>query len=233
MSGKRYPAAFKLAAVRRIAEHGDAVADVAKQLNVSQDSLYSWLKKFGPNASMHEVKSSDKAEVGRLRKALKRASEERDLLKKSRGLLNEPVRLRYLFIKEHQNSWPTRWLCQMLEVHPSGFYAWLKQPYSARDKNDQRQASLIKQCWLASGGLHGYRKVHSNLQAMGEQIGVNRVYRLMQAHGLTSRMGYRKSKQVANKSDLIRPNRFNNQTNRILPNEISAHPSTQTGSGSR
>lgn len=231
MSGKRYPEAFKLAAVRRITERGEMVSDIAKQLHVSQDSLYSWLKKFGPNASVHQAQLADQVEMSRLRKELKRAREERDLLKKSRGLLHEAVRLRYAFIKEHQHNWPTRWLCQMLEVHPSGFYAWLKQPQSIRDKNDQRQASLIKQSWLASGGVHGYRKVHSNLRALGEQIGVNRVYRLMQAHGLASGIGYRKPKQDA-QSNLISQNRYNKQMDRDKAKEVAEYPSTLIGSRS-
>ncbi|WP_252967010.1 DDE-type integrase/transposase/recombinase, partial [Shigella flexneri] len=26
--------------------------------------------------------------------------------------------------------WPVRLLCRVLDVHPSGFYAWLQQPHS-------------------------------------------------------------------------------------------------------
>jgi putative transposase len=220
MSGKRYPAAFKLAAVRRIIEDGDVVTDVAKQLNVSQDSLYSWLKKFGPAATVHQTKLAEQTEMNRLRKELKRTRDERDLLKKSRGLLHEAVRLRYAFIKAHQDSWPTRWLCQVLEVHPSGFYAWLKQPESARDQSDQRQALLIKQCWLASGGKHGYRKVHRDMQALGEHIGINRVYRLMQAQGLASKIGYLKPKPDAVKPYLIKPNKRNTKLSPQTPNKL-------------
>jgi putative transposase len=227
MSGKRYPTAFKLAAVRRITEDGDAVTEVAKQLHVSQDSLYSWLKKFGPAAIIHQTKLAEQTEMNRLRKELKRARDERDLLKKSRGLLHEAVRLRYAFIKAHQDSWPTRWLCQVLEVHPSGFYAWLKQPQSTRDKNDQRQAALIKQCWLASGGAHGYRKVHSDMRALGEQIGINRVYRLMQTHGLASKNGNRKPKPDVGKPYLFEQNRVSTKCNPHASNALL--DSTKTG----
>ena len=48
-----------------------------------------------------------------------------------------------------------------------------------RHKNDQRQTGLIKQCWLESGGIYGHRKVHSDMRAVGERIGMNHVYRLM------------------------------------------------------
>ena len=104
----------------------------------------------------------------------------------------------------------------MLEVHPSGFYAWLKQPHSIRYKNDQRQTGLIKQCWLESGGVYGYRKVHSDMRALGERIGMNRVYRLMHAHGLKAQVGYRKPRHYGGKPYLTSPNTLNRQFNPFI-----------------
>jgi putative transposase len=42
-------------------------------------------------------------------------------------------------------------MCSILEVHRSGFYAWLKQPLTKRDIEDTRLLSKIKQFWLESG----------------------------------------------------------------------------------
>lgn len=55
-------------------------------------------------------------------------------------------------------------MCRVLDVHPSGFYAWLKNPLSKRAREDQRQTGLIKQSWLESGGVHAHRKVEDGLQ---------------------------------------------------------------------
>ncbi|WP_414653535.1 IS3 family transposase, partial [Idiomarina sp. UBA1919] len=95
----------------------------------------------------------------------------------SRGVLRESVRLRYAFIKDHKDCWPVRKLCRLLDVHHSGYYAWLKEPRSHRQKLDERQTGLIKQFWLESGGVYGYRKIHSDLREYGERIGINRVHR--------------------------------------------------------
>lgn len=80
-----------------------------------------------------------------------------------------------------------RRLCQILKVHPSTYYTWLAEPQSARAKEDHRLLGLIKHAWLEIGGVYGYRKVHDDLQDLGETCGRNLVGRLMQ--GLRSQKG--------------------------------------------
>jgi putative transposase len=43
----------------------------------------------------------------------------------------------------------------MLTVHPSGFYAWLKRPFSKRDLEDKRQTELLKEAWEDSDKVYG------------------------------------------------------------------------------
>ncbi|WP_303702330.1 IS3 family transposase, partial [Pseudomonas aeruginosa] len=93
--------------------------------------------------------------------------------------LRKAVRLRYAFIRDNSCCWPVRLLCRVLDVHPSGFYAWLQQPHSQRHQADLRLTGQIKQFWLESGCVYGYRKIHLDLRDSGQQCGVNRVWRLM------------------------------------------------------
>lgn len=83
MSGKRYPEEFKKEAVKQVTERGHSVADVAKRLDVTSHSLYAWVKKYGPDSKEHNDLSDAQAEIKRLQKELKRATEERDILKKA------------------------------------------------------------------------------------------------------------------------------------------------------
>lgn len=83
-------------------------------------------------------------------------------------------------------------LCEALSVHRSGFYAWLKQPKSQRQKDDEYLLGFIKQFWLESGCVYGYRKIYKDLRAAGEQCGRNRVRRLMREAGLASQRGYKR-----------------------------------------
>lgn len=83
MSNKRYPEEFKIEAVRQTTERGHKVADVAVRLGVTTHSLYAWVKKYGPEAAAYREEQSERAEVQRLKKELKRVTEERDILKKA------------------------------------------------------------------------------------------------------------------------------------------------------
>ena len=59
--------------------------------------------------------------------------------------------MRYAFVAEHRPLFSVRAMCRCLRIHPSGFYAWLKNPLSARAKEDARQTELIRKAWQASG----------------------------------------------------------------------------------
>jgi len=52
--------------------------------------------------------------------------------------------MKYAFIQEHRPLFTIRAMCRVLRVHPSGFYAWLKPPFSKRAIEDKRQTALIK-----------------------------------------------------------------------------------------
>ena len=84
-------------------------------------------------------------------------------------------------------QYPVRRLCHVMAVHPSGYYAWKAEPASLRQQDDQRLLGLIKQSWLESGGVYGYRKIVHDLRDLGERCGKHRVYRLMRQEGLSPR----------------------------------------------
>jgi putative transposase len=68
--------------------------------------------------------------------------------------------VKYAFVKDHAQQYPVRRLCTVMQVHPSGYYAWLLEPLSARAQDDERLSGLLKQAWLECGGVNGYRKLN-------------------------------------------------------------------------
>jgi len=82
MSGKRYTDEFKAEAVRLVRDRNYSVVETAKRLGITTHSLYKWLG--GQRAHNREKSHTDlAAENLRLKKALMRAEEERDILKKA------------------------------------------------------------------------------------------------------------------------------------------------------
>ncbi|EAB6474781.1 IS3 family transposase, partial [Salmonella enterica subsp. enterica] len=213
MSGKRYPEEFKTEAVKQVVDRGYSVASVATRLDITTHSLYAWIKKYGPDSSTNKEQSDAQAEIRRLQKELKRVTDERDIFKKSRGVLRKAVRLRYAFIRDNTCCWPVRLLCRVLDVHPSGFYAWLQQPHSQRHQADLRLTGQIKQFWLESGCVYGYRKIHLDLRDSGQQCGVNRVWRLMKRVGIKAQVGYRSPRARKGEASIVSPNRLQRQFN--------------------
>lgn len=91
-------------------------------------------------------------------------------------------------------------------MHRSGYYAWLKNPLSKREIEDQRLLVKIKESYLASGGIYGSPRIHKDLMEMGEGCGKNRVSRLMRQHGLRAIRGYKKPRHRAGQPAIVAPN---------------------------
>jgi len=109
----------------------------------------------------------------------------------------------------------------MMTVHPSGYYAWRADSMCSRQKEDQRLLGLIKQSWLESGGVYGYRKVTDDLREIGESCGKHRVYRLMCGEELRSQTGYRRRRgQHYGHPAVVAPNRVQQRFDVAEPNQV-------------
>ena len=112
-------------------------------------------------------------------------------------------------------------MCQILEVHRSGFYAWLKQPKSKRALEDERILKDIKQYWLDSGCSYGYRNIHFDLKESGQHIGKNRVHRLMKQAKIKSQSGYKRHKGFSSSPEKqYAPNTLARQFTVAKPDEV-------------
>ena len=83
MSSKRYTEEFKIEAVKQVTDRGHSAVEVANRLGITANSLRAWVKMYGQGPE-HAGKINDQqAEINRLRRELKRVTEERDILKKA------------------------------------------------------------------------------------------------------------------------------------------------------
>ena len=113
-----------------------------------------------------------------------------------------------------------RCMCKVMQVHPSGYYAWKAEPQSPRAKDDLRLTGLLKQAWLESGGVYGYRKLTLDMRDLGEPCGKHRVARLLRLEGLRSQTGYRRRPGMrGGKPAVVAPNHLQRQFKTDEPNQ--------------
>ena len=132
------------------------------------------------------------------------------------------VRGIYQFIKTNHDKHHVRTMCRLLDVSPSGYYAWLKKPVSDHDNEDKRLLRLIRASFAASQGAYGAPRVFLDLREAGETCSKHRVARLMQENNIRVQGGYRTRRYAASTSkpaELI-PNLVNRNFDVSKPNRI-------------
>jgi hypothetical protein len=111
---------------------------------------------------------------------------EREIFKKSDGLLREGDDVKFAFIAAEKAWAPVAVSCKLLGVSRSGFYAWVERGPSARKAEDEKLAVHIRAIHEASGKRYGSPRVHAELEAEGVDVSRKRVARLMAELGLES-----------------------------------------------
>ena len=84
----------------------------------------------------------------------------------------------------HQAVHSIRMMCRLLEVSPSGYYAWRARPMSTRAREDLVLSAQLERAHTASHGTYGAPRLHAELAADGVSVGKKRVARLMRAASL-------------------------------------------------
>ena len=131
------------------------------------------------------------------------------------------MRLKYAFIAKHQSIYSVTRMCRVLRLHPSGYYAWKVQPQSQRAIDDQRLLGLLKQAWLESGGVYGYRKLTLDMRDLGESCSRHRVAKLLRSAGLKAQRGYGKRPRVrGGVPAVVAPNLLSQQFAVNEPNKV-------------
>jgi putative transposase len=75
-------------------------------------------------------------------------------------------------------------MCRILGVSPSGYYAWVKRPTSARAVMDAGLTAKIRAAHAASKGTYGAPRLRIDLAEAGIRVSRKRVARLMRNLGL-------------------------------------------------
>jgi transposase InsO family protein len=123
-------------------------------------------------------------------------------------------------VVEHRHDLPVAMMCRLLEIKPTGFYAWLRRGESHRSKEDRRYKKKIVEIHAESDGVYGSRKVRDELLDLGFPAGRHLIARLMRELGLKGcpKRRYRVTTQ-SNHRFRIAPNRLDREFSAEAPNQ--------------
>jgi putative transposase len=128
--------------------------------------------------------------------------------------------MRFQFIEDHRTEFPVIRMCKVLDVSPSGYYAWRGRPPSKREMANRELTEKIKTEFKKSGETYGSPRIYQIMRKLGLMCSKNRVVRLMKAEGLRAKQTKRyKSTTKRNKSHRAAPNLLNREFSAERPNQ--------------
>ena len=92
--------------------------------------------------------------------------------------------MKYACLTLYRGAFPVRLMCRVLEVAPSGYYAWRRRPTCAHAIADERLLLHVRATHTDSDGSYGAPRVHRDLRNAGIRVGKKRIARLMRTDGL-------------------------------------------------
>ncbi len=128
--------------------------------------------------------------------------------------------MRFQFIADHRGEFPVRRMCSVLDVSPSGYYAWRKRPPSAREMANRELLEKIEAVFEESQETYGSPRVYRKIKRQGVKCSENRIARLMRLRGLKAKQTRRfKSTTKRNRSHPVAPNLLQRNFATQQPNE--------------
>ncbi|WGD36864.1 IS3 family transposase [Lysinibacter sp. HNR] len=209
MTLKNYPEEFKRQAVELYeTTPGATIGSISHDLGVSRSTLSIWKKRYGTTAQYRtvavgeqSVSDSDDSRVRelqtenrvlRLEKA--KLETEREIPRQAAkySLRRDKLVSRFQFVEDHRDTYEVKWLCAILEIAKSSFYAWRKgfPARAARKHADEELSGRIRHAQSPTkGGDPAYAppRVTAHLNdgvPACRRVNHKRVARVMRERGL-------------------------------------------------
>ena len=108
-------------------------------------------------------------------------------------------------MKTNQADYPVRSMCRVLGLSPSGYYAWVRRPPSARVKRDAELVLKIRKAYDEYRQVYGRPRLYAELKEAGEVVGEKRVGRLMKQEGIWGASRRRRGPKTTRRNADARP----------------------------
>ncbi|WP_417935242.1 IS3 family transposase [Gordonia phthalatica] len=225
MARKHYDEEFRRNAVDLYeTTPGATVRSIAGDLGIERGTLRGWLDKYGtgrktgadgtPTTSPLHRRTTDEVpdgetpeeELVRLRARVRALEVETTKLTTEREILRKAAKYfaggdelvsRFQFVADNSATYPVKWLCDLLEVVRSSYYAWRKAA-PGRERRAATDDALLKEITAVhdEDTSYGAPRITADLndgKPAGERVNHKRVERVMREHGIA---GYRKRRRV-------------------------------------
>jgi putative transposase len=190
-----YPAEFSLDLV----EAGRSIADVAHDLEISEQTIYTWRPQDRVDRGLVAgLSSSERAELTASRKRIAELEAELAVSRRAVELLKERSPQRRFAAAEVMAAerMPVQLVCRVLGISESGYYERRTRAPSERSIRHAWLTDLIRQIHFDSRGTYGSRRVHAELRlGHGVAVGHGAVEMLMHRAGVAGAAGRPKRKR--------------------------------------
>jgi transposase InsO family protein len=231
---RSYPPEFRRKVLDLVAA-GRPIAEVAKSLGVSDQTVYNW--RYQDLIDRGERAGASSTELEELRQARRRIAvleAELAATKRANELLRQavPPKGRFAVIAQMaEEGHAIQLMCRILSVSESGFYAWRSRAPSERQIRHAWLTDLITEVHLDSRGTYGGLRVHAELtMGRGIVVGHNAVAMLMRRaclSGLPGRSRRRFAPQVATAADLVERDFVRQSPDELWVTDITEHPTRE------
>jgi putative transposase len=142
--------------------------------------------------------------------------------------------VKFHFIAAHRTEFRLGSLCRVLDVSPSGFYAWARRPAPRQAARNDAVLVHIQAAYTASRRTYGAPRIHQELQALGIPAGRHRIARLMRREGIVACTERRFRWTATARAELpAAPDRLRRDFTAAAPNQrwVADITSVRTGQG--
>ncbi len=234
MARRGYPPEFRRKVLDLLAA-GRKVVDVARDLDVSDQTIYTWRRQNRIDRGVQPgPTTAEKTELGAANRKIAALEAELAAAKRALELLDGvvPPKDPYVAIRTMAADGHTVALtCRLLGVAESGYYEWRDRPLSARALRHAQLTETIRTVHAASRGTYGSRRVTAELVlGRGIQVGHGQVELLMRhagLHGLPGRKRWRQAKPGTYATDLVKREFARPRANALWVTDITEHPTRE------